>query len=287
MGKAEIKRKFDEIVNFAEVERFLDTPVKRYSSGMYVRLAFAVAAHLSTDILIVDEVLAVGDAEFQKKCLTKMSELGQRENRTVIFVSHALDAISRLTNRCLVLKAGQLIFNGETSDGIKHYKDQTIIKSDNHIYENSSKKKGVVIIKCYDGNWIETERIINGECYYFEFIVRVDAIARRPIFSFQLICNTNEQPRMHAWNFEIDDAYKPGEDYKLLCKIPKIRLSKGSYNIQTWFSDHAAGHIIENMQAVGEVIVDMPSERPLFPWNVDSMAYLEEFVWLKQGNESE
>ena len=103
MTRAEIKSKFDEIVAFAEVERFLDTPVKRYSSGMYVRLAFAVAAHLEPEILIVDEVLAVGDAEFQKKCLGKMHAVAVKENRTVLFVSHNLQAIQSLCDRAILL----------------------------------------------------------------------------------------------------------------------------------------------------------------------------------------
>src|ERR1035437_2580046 len=96
MGRAEIKRKFDEIVDFAEIEKFLDTPVKRYSSGMYVRLAFAVAAHLEPEILVVDEVLAVGDAQFQKKCLGKMEDVSAKEGRTVLFVSHNMQAINQL-----------------------------------------------------------------------------------------------------------------------------------------------------------------------------------------------
>src|SRR2546422_5426336 len=99
MTRAEIKRKFDEIVAFAEVEKFLDTPVKRYSSGMYVRLAFAVAAHLDPEILLIDEVLAVGDAEFQKKCLEKMEKVARDEGRTLIFVSHNIDAICHLCSR--------------------------------------------------------------------------------------------------------------------------------------------------------------------------------------------
>ena len=94
MSRAEIRKKFDEIVAFAEIEKFLDTPVKRYSSGMYVRLAFAVAAHLEPEILIVDEVLAVGDAEFQKKCLGKMDEVSRRDGRTVLFVSHNMGAVT-------------------------------------------------------------------------------------------------------------------------------------------------------------------------------------------------
>src|SRR5258708_4925797 len=106
--RAEIKKKFDESVAFAEIEKFLDTPVKRYSSGMYVRLAFAVAAHLEPEILIVDEVLAVGDAEFQKKCLGKMQEVASREGRTVLFVSHNLAAVESLCSSGLLLEMGSL-----------------------------------------------------------------------------------------------------------------------------------------------------------------------------------
>ena len=111
MTRTEIRRKFDEIVEFAEIERFLDTPVKRYSSGMYVRLAFAVAAHLEPEILIVDEVLAVGDATFQKKCLDKMDDAGHT-GRTVIFVSHNMQAVTRLSNRCILLDEGQVRLDG-------------------------------------------------------------------------------------------------------------------------------------------------------------------------------
>jgi lipopolysaccharide transport system ATP-binding protein len=111
MSRLEIRRKFDEIVSFAEIERFLDTPVKRYSSGMYVRLAFAVAAHLEPEILIVDEVLAVGDATFQKKCLDKMDDAG-KAGRTVLFVSHNMQAVTRLSSRCVLLEKGELTLDG-------------------------------------------------------------------------------------------------------------------------------------------------------------------------------
>jgi lipopolysaccharide transport system ATP-binding protein len=115
MAKAEIKRKFDEIVAFSEVEKFLDTPVKRYSSGMYVRLAFAVAAHLEPEILIVDEVLAVGDAQFQKKCLGKMHDVSQ-SGRTVLFVSHNMSAVVQLCTRAILLQAGAVVLNGDVSN---------------------------------------------------------------------------------------------------------------------------------------------------------------------------
>lgn len=120
MHRAEIDRKFDEIVAFSEVEQFVDTPVKRYSSGMYLRLAFAVAAHLEPEILVVDEVLAVGDAEFQKKCLGKMGDVAQ-QGRTVLFVSHNMSAILRLTQETIVLKQGRLIKRAPTQESVDYY----------------------------------------------------------------------------------------------------------------------------------------------------------------------
>ena len=121
MTKSEIKTKFDEIVAFAEVERFLDTPVKRYSSGMYVRLAFSVAAHLEPDILIVDEVLAVGDAAFQKKCLGKMEAASSKEGRTVLFVSHNMETVQALCSKAYLLENGKLVYGGPTKEVISRY----------------------------------------------------------------------------------------------------------------------------------------------------------------------
>ncbi|MDQ7947334.1 MAG: ABC transporter ATP-binding protein [Pedobacter sp.] len=121
MRKHEIKRKFDEIVDFAGIERYIDTPVKRYSSGMYVRLAFAVAAHLESEILIVDEVLAVGDAEFQKKCLGKMGEVSKGEGRTVLFVSHNMDAVNALCKSGIVLENGVVGFIGDAGASVDYY----------------------------------------------------------------------------------------------------------------------------------------------------------------------
>jgi lipopolysaccharide transport system ATP-binding protein len=121
MRKHEITRKLDEIIAFSGVERYIDTPVKRYSSGMYVRLAFAVAAHLESEILIVDEVLAVGDAEFQKKCLGKMNEVSKGEGRTVLFVSHNMAAVKSLCNKGIVLKNGQVSYQGSAHAAVANY----------------------------------------------------------------------------------------------------------------------------------------------------------------------
>ena len=120
MDRWEVTRKFDEILAFAELEQFMDTPVKRYSSGMYMRLAFAVAAHLEPEILLVDEVLAVGDVAFQKKCLCKMDD-ASKEGRTVLFVSHNMGAIQQLTEKCMLLQNGRIILEGPTIDVVDHY----------------------------------------------------------------------------------------------------------------------------------------------------------------------
>lgn len=127
MTKREIDRKFDEIVDFAGVEKYLDTPVKRYSSGMYVRLAFAVAAHLEPEILIVDEVLAVGDSDFQKKCLGKMSDVSKNEGRTILFVSHNMAAVQSICSHVMVLQNGRIVFNkGEAREGIQFYNQSVV-----------------------------------------------------------------------------------------------------------------------------------------------------------------
>ncbi|PKP08598.1 MAG: ABC transporter ATP-binding protein [Bacteroidetes bacterium HGW-Bacteroidetes-4] len=143
MSRREVKTKFDEIVAFSGVEKFLDTPVKRYSSGMYVRLAFAVAAHLEPEILIIDEVLAVGDAEFQKKCLGKMDEVA-KGGRTVIFVSHNLGAVEQLCNKGIILKDGQVNYLGNTLDTINHYLNN-IVRQDTINYKANSNGENCVL----------------------------------------------------------------------------------------------------------------------------------------------
>lgn len=121
MSKAEITEKFDDIVRFAEMEKFIDTPVKRYSSGMYVKLAFAVAAHLDSEILVMDEVLAVGDMKFQQKCLGKMDDVSKNEGRTVLYVSHNMNTIRQLCTRCVVLDHGKVVFDGDVDEAISIY----------------------------------------------------------------------------------------------------------------------------------------------------------------------
>ena len=186
MRKAEIKKKFDEVVDFSGVERYIDTPVKRYSSGMYVRLAFAVAAHLESEILIIDEVLAVGDAEFQKKCLGKMGEVSKGEGRTVLFVSHNMGSISQLCNKAIVLNNGEIVFDGLVKAGVDFYINNDS-RNDSAVFVNSKpqstdiiglrvlNKKKEVAIKHYF-----TDQII------LEFTVQIEESSKDAFLSFRI-----------------------------------------------------------------------------------------------------
>jgi len=147
MSRVDIKKNFDEIVAFAEVEKFLDTPVKRYSSGMYVRLAFAVAAHLEPEILIIDEVLAVGDAQFQKKCLGKMEEVSVKGGRTVLFVSHQMGAIAKFCNKAFLLDRGEISLSGTVPHVVNHYMNMSANMTEGFKAEATSHHKDIAIIK--------------------------------------------------------------------------------------------------------------------------------------------
>ena len=156
MRRAEIVRKFDEIVEFAGVEQFLDTPVKRYSSGMQVRLGFAVAAHLEPEILLIDEVLAVGDAEFQKKCLGKMSELGEG-GRTILFVSHSMPAILRLCKKAILLDQGRVTMAGQTHQVVRAYLESDIGRTSERRWDDVSTAPGDDVAR------LRSVRVVNAQ----------------------------------------------------------------------------------------------------------------------------
>lgn len=155
MRKKDIDEKLEEIIDFSECRQFIDTPVKRYSSGMFVKLGFAVAAHLNSEIVIMDEVLAVGDMAFQKKCLDKMNELSKNEGKTILYVSHNMGTIRRLCNRAIVLEKGHLIFDGDVEPGIERYMGSTRLMEMINVYDNPRRHSG-------DGKiWIRQTRILD------------------------------------------------------------------------------------------------------------------------------
>ncbi len=165
MSKAEIDKKFDEIVEFSEVGQFIDTPIKRYSSGMKVKLAFAVASHLNSEIMIMDEVLAVGDVNFQNKCIERMKKVAAEEGRTILYVSHNMATVKSLCNRCIVLSKGQVIFEGNTEEAISIYMKNEAL--DDTIFFDTSKAKRHK--KCNQRHLLQNLEILNKERAQFEY----------------------------------------------------------------------------------------------------------------------
>ena len=234
MSRAEVRRKFDEIVNFAEVEKFLDTPVKRYSSGMYVRLAFAVAAHLESDVLIVDEVLAVGDAEFQKKCLGKMEDVG-KGGRTVLFVSHNMNAVKQLCQRGLVLQAGKTQFSGEIDMSICKYLSMNQNKM---MYVASNKKDNgdsfasINEIKIIDSNFNVKDgiNVTDSIGVYIEYEIK--SVGAFPEASFALL-DDHDNIILHAINNS--KKFNIGR-HRVVCWLPENFLNNISYTVTVGIS---------------------------------------------------
>jgi lipopolysaccharide transport system ATP-binding protein len=243
MSREEIKRKFDEIVDFAEVERFLDTPVKRYSSGMYVRLAFAVAAHLEPEVLIVDEVLAVGDSQFQKKCLGKMQSVAS-EGRTVIFVSHQMAAINNLCSSCLVLKGGELEFYGQTEQGIRHYLEACVQSngesSDLQLFRPSWAKPLIKSAKILDSKDQEKTTFSLGTDITIEmmFDTQEDKRIKAPVMGI-VINHTTFGPvggvNTRMTGFEADE--KGYSSAVMRCSLENLPLLQGNYTVDLWLGD--------------------------------------------------
>jgi lipopolysaccharide transport system ATP-binding protein len=256
----EIKSKFKEIVAFAEIEKFLDTPVKRYSSGMYVRLAFAVAANLNPEILIVDEVLAVGDMAFQKKCLGKMNEVG-RGGRTVLFVSHNLAAVENLCQRGIVLESGQLTFDGPSKDAVRHYLAQASARlgeSGGHIVEF----EGVGERKPYLGKFLKRAELFTeddqpvreGLPMGAPLKVKVYFDLPRPTESFNMGLGFDNMFGQRIFTahscFEPDRSHGARVGAQIFtCDIPSFTLAPGDYTTSLWL-DIGNAHADEVNDAV-------------------------------------
>ncbi len=230
MRKQEIAAKFDEIVAFSGVERYIDTPVKRYSSGMYVRLAFAVAAHLESEILIVDEVLAVGDAEFQKKCLGKMGEVSKGEGKTVLFVSHNMDSISNLCNKSLLLKKGQIQQLDYTSAVIdSYYKDILSNTEFSERLEINDKTTDLLAIRSINFRGEVTRKYDYTEDIIIESEYKIRVNDYQPLPNIFLF-NSKGDHVLTSSESSNNLIYTIGT-YKTTFKIPKESLSPGLYTL--------------------------------------------------------
>ena len=243
MAKREIEKKVEEIIDFSEIRQFIDTPVKRYSSGMYVKLAFSVASHLDSDIIVMDEVLAVGDMAFQKKCLKKMHESVTAEGKTVLYVSHNMNTIRDLCSRCVVLDRGHLVFDGDVEEAISMYmgdKDISgaIINVDT--MERPNKHFGQVVrlteLKITDADsWV----VRTGEHLKFEFVIKsLENIDKRTSLRLRIF-NSNGQPLTISHAYFFSNHMLQGETLRYRADLDTSLLVPGKYYIcpGLFFSD--------------------------------------------------
>ena len=258
MSRSEIKRKFDEIVSFSGVEKFLDTPVKRYSSGMYVRLAFSVAAHLEPEILVVDEVLAVGDAEFQKKCLGKMQDVSSSEGRTVLFVSHNLMALSSLCNKGIYLRNGQVRSQGDIGDTLSQY-----TREGTDLLTTTWKgNAGDEYVRIYQTK-VFCANSPDGYFSHKDVVIEIEGEVLKPVYGLIMgfwLYSQFDYQLAYALFDDTDPSVEiktqePGKFVKQFI-IPANTLAQGSYRIQFDFGIHNLKLIVQNKECDLEFSVE-------------------------------
>ena len=247
MTKKEITRKFDEIVDFSGVERYIDTPVKRYSSGMYVRLAFAVAAHLESEILIVDEVLAVGDAEFQKKCLGKMNDVTKGEGRTILFVSHNLTAIKELCRSGILLDQGRSIYTGGIEEAVIEYQKSSLTKSSYFHEGNLEDALGNENIRILEfsatpenGKLIDVDSGIKVKLKFYNFSPNINLDSTFELRTFE------EVVVFHVGKLISQNADSKRGEYNVEFVIPAGMLNAGNYYFKIIFGKNQSEILYNN-----------------------------------------
>jgi lipopolysaccharide transport system ATP-binding protein len=240
LRKSEIQKRFDEIVAFSEIEKFIDTPVKRYSSGMYVRLAFAVAAHLDPEILIVDEVLAVGDAAFQRKCLGKMDKVSL-QGRTVLFVSHNLSVVRQLCRRCIVFESGRILADGATDQSLRTYgkllrsHDLTSPESVQERLRGHTGAVRFVSVKTEDSKGHECTDFRMGETINFRVAYEVAESVPSLVFSFSIFSGLSREVVSTYKKVISTNGLPAGTRASCLLQLPEISLRPGEYYPYFWF----------------------------------------------------
>ncbi|MFD2823312.1 ABC transporter ATP-binding protein [Lacinutrix iliipiscaria] len=277
MTKAEIKAKQDEIIEFSGCARYVDTPVKRYSSGMRVRLAFAVAAFLEPDILVIDEVLAVGDAEFQKKAIGKMQDISKGEGRTVLFVSHDMNAIVQLTERVIVLKHGKVHFVGETDLAINEYliADQSELQYVNNTPSEVPQIKKITINTSLPGNIHEFGKELD-----IDFEISLPHKVENLALAFQVI-DEYQNAITHVWRMDSDhETVREKGNYKFKCVFNKSRLYMGNYSLRVFLSNSKSKQRFDYIESTCNFKVEMmKTNRTAYNWQKGACKYIEDSVW--------
>jgi len=262
-----VTRKFDEIVAFAELEKFIETPVKRYSSGMYMRLAFAVAAYLETEILLVDEVLAVGDILFQKKCLGKMDDIS-KEGRTVLFISHNMGAIRQLCNDAILLEAGRIQSEGKASEIASEYENYGTANIENTWVNNAEEDRNQVAyiekVEVQTDTFQSKAVFLSSENIYIVFTVVVSEENQNFKIGFDLVRKAEVVFRTQQVDSpRIVENLSVGRN-KLICQIPANLLSYGDYYIRPIFSLHLIRMLYAKVEPVVKFNVLFDTSRSAF-----------------------
>jgi lipopolysaccharide transport system ATP-binding protein len=277
MSRREIDSKLDEIIEFSGVEKFIDTAVKFYSSGMKVRLGFSVAAHLEPEILIIDEVLAVGDYEFQKKCLGKMDDISKNQGRTVIFVSHDMQAMSTLTQKCIYLENGKKVIHSDTKSVINKYlqiENSTRGKFHKALDPN---KNEILSVNLITSNVGYTH--FNGQPLRIEIELNLREGIKNGNVSIQLV-NKQDVAIIHSWIFNEEKSIldKAGI-HNLNCVFPSLKLYQGEYYCRVILAANNGNHVIQILDKICSFDVVMYEQSRAYKWENDACAYIEDFYW--------
>jgi lipopolysaccharide transport system ATP-binding protein len=277
MTRREIDSKLEEIIDFSGVDKFIDTPVKFYSSGMKVRLGFSVAAHLDPEILIIDEVLAVGDYEFQKKCLGKMHDVAE-QGRTVLFVSHNMEAVSNLCNKVLTLKNGTIDFQGDCAEGIIHYLNDSVKAQ--KFYNDDREDNTNRLISIYVETFLPNQIHKFGESLKIKVQLRAVSNLEKANVAFQIKESSSGRSVMYGWLHDNENPIgsKIGV-YELICEIPKLRLYKGYYNFTFHFSELSGRKNPQKIENTCPFEVSMVGIPHQFEWAENNCVYIDDFVW--------
>lgn len=278
LKKAEITRQLDAIIDFSGVEKFIDTPLKHYSSGMQLRLAFSVAAHLEPEILLIDEVLAVGDLEFQKKCLGKMEEVSKNDGRTILFVSHDLGAVSTLTNKCLLLNQGKLECLTRTEDAINQY-TSLFLNSSKFTSEPISGKPSITSVTIYTSEGGSLQR--HRSALTIDFSLHTPAANWENLaLSFQIF-NNKDQAVIFKWLFDKEQSFgRTKGEQRIRFTFPDLRLYKGTYYIRVHLADSRTREKFQQFDCCNFQVEMLEIPEPDWGWNDGVCQYVDEGNWI-------
>ncbi len=281
MSKAEIDSKVEEIIEFSECRQFIDTPVKRYSSGMYVKLAFAVAAHLDSEILVMDEVLAVGDMKFQQKCLGKMSDVSTEEGRTVLYVSHNMNTVRRLCTRCIVLNAGKVIFDGDVEPAIEIYLQESKVSSDKDIKFSDKNRprymKNINSTSVLEFNLLNHDNFVFNNSEKIEFNLKWKSKNDTKNLKMRLEIKYADGSGVTTTFCDVAESTLADAEYSQKFQLDLKNFTIGKYNatITMYHINEITGKSVDEDVIINAFAFEMIQTENDVPWNIYSWGHIK------------